>query len=53
MITKLHKNSGQIIKLIHEALALSQKSGNDPLTNVAPTQEGQTQRIEQPQKIER
>ena len=52
MYTKLHKNTGQIIKLMHEALTLGQKSGNDPLMKVPPTQEGQTQRIEQPQKIE-
>ena len=52
MYTKLHKNTGQIIKLMHEALTLGQKSKNDPLMKVPPTQEGQTQRIEQPQKIE-
>ena len=52
MYTKLHKNTGQIIKQIHEALALGQKSGNDPLMKLPPSQEGQTQRVEQPQKIE-
>ncbi len=52
MYTKLHKNTGQIIKLMHEALALGQKSGNDPLIKVPPAQEGQIQRMEQPQKIE-
>ena len=52
MYTKLHKNTGQIIKLIHEAIALGKKSGNDPLMKVPPTRESQTQRIEQPQKIE-
>ena len=52
MYTKLHKNTGQIIKLMHEALTLGQNSGIDPLMKVPPTQEGQTQRIEQPQKIE-
>ena len=52
MYTKLHKNTGQIIKLMHEALALGQKSGSGPLMKALPTQEGQTQRIEQPQRIE-
>ena len=52
MYTKLHKNTGQIIKLIHEALTLGPKSGNDPFMKVPPTQEGQTHTIEQPQKIE-
>ena len=52
MYTKLHKNTGQIFKLMHETLALGQKSGNDPLMKTAPTQESQTQRTEQPQRIE-
>ena len=37
---------------MHEALALGQKNWNGPLMKALPTQEGQTQRIEQPQKIE-
>ena len=52
MYTKLHKNTGQIFKLMHEALALGQKRGNGPLIKTAPTQESQTQRTEQPQRIE-
>ena len=52
MYTKLHKNTGQMIKLIHEAIALGQKNGNDPVMKVPPTQEGQTQRIEHPRRIE-
>ena len=31
MDTKLNENTGQILKLMHEALALGQKSGNDAL----------------------
>ena len=31
MDTRLNKNAGQILKLMHEALALGQKSGNDAL----------------------
>ena len=52
MYTKLHKNTGQIFKLMHEKLALGQKSGNDPLMKTAPTEESQTRRTEQPQRIE-
>ena len=52
MDTKLNKNAGQILKLMHEALALSQKSGSDSLKKLAPTLDGQTQRVDQSQRIE-
>lgn len=52
MYTNLHKNTGQIIKLMHKALAFDHKSGNGPLIKIPPTEEGQSQRIEQPQRIE-
>ena len=52
MDTKLNKNAGQILKLMHEVLALGQKSGNYPLKKATIPIEGQTQRAEQPQRIE-
>ena len=52
MDTKLNKNAGQILKLMHEALALGQKSGNDALNKATVPLEGQTQRAEQAQRIE-
>ena len=52
METKLNKNTGQILKLMHETLALGQKVANDPLKNAPPTVEAQTQRAEQQQRIE-
>ena len=52
MDTKLNKNTGQILKLMHEALALGQKSGNDTLKKATVPLEGQTQRAEQAQRTE-
>ena len=52
MDTKLNKNAGQILKLMHEALALGQKSGNDALKKATVPLEGQIQRTEQAQRIE-
>lgn len=47
MYENSYKNTGQIIKLMYEALARGQKSGNDLLMRGPPTQEGQTKGIEQ------
>lgn len=52
MDTRLNKNAGQILKLMHEALALGQKSGNDALKKATVPLERQTQRAEQAQRIE-
>ena len=52
MDTKLNKNTGQILKLMHEALDLSKKGGSDSLKKLAPPLDGQTQRVDQSQRIE-
>ena len=52
MDTKLNKNTDQILKLMHETLALGQKGGNDQLKKVKPPLEALTQRAEQLQRTE-